>query len=287
MCPSFPLARGIEDTIQDMPEGYRPNLKKMPCVAFHVDFNDGGDIRIKAAVRELKDNNPFMGLLSISTPQHVLLVPIPLLMRGRPEVRETNTVYYHGFNEPAETYIGITQNRWAERFAQHRYSANSGSPYLFHRKMRSNEGPMVHRVIASGLSRDAAMAMEESLVEDTLYPRGLNMIPGGYAGLKYLHSLGLRKTTAWDKDIVVERLPRLETIDGRPNPLCAARWQTDQNFVNKVICGHGARLTVEHVREARLMSDKGLTGFAIAASLCRSEDQIMRLLRGKTYTRVA
>jgi hypothetical protein len=117
--------------------------------------------------------------------------------------------------------------------------------------------------------------------------RGLNMIPGGYAGLKYLHSLGLRKTTAWDKDIVVERLPRLETIDGRPNPLCAARWQTDQNFVNKVICGHGARLTVEHVREARLMSDKGLTGFAIAASLCRSEDQIMRLLRGKTYTRVA
>lgn len=37
------------------------------------------------------------------------------------------------------------------------------------------------------------MQTEEIMVERTLYPKGLNMIPGGFAGFQFLHKLGFLK----------------------------------------------------------------------------------------------
>jgi hypothetical protein len=34
------------------------------------------------------------------------------------------------------------------------------------------------------------MKIEEQFADETLYPKGLNMIPGGYAGLAYLQKIG-------------------------------------------------------------------------------------------------
>ncbi|MES9981682.1 MAG: hypothetical protein ABW107_23470, partial [Candidatus Thiodiazotropha sp. 6PLUC5] len=41
------------------------------------------------------------------------------------------------------------------------------------------------------LSYEEAMDVEEKMVErSTLYPKGLNKIPGGFAGTKFLHKMG-------------------------------------------------------------------------------------------------
>src|ERR1700676_3669720 len=115
--------------------------------------------------------------------------------------------------------------------------------YFTKRYARMLDRSITHRVLATGLNKDDAMAYEEYLVgTHSLYPMGLNMIPGGYAGLKYLSTLSIRLI---DTEYVAESIAGAmcrDSIAGKPNPLCSARWQSDPDYAARVICGHHGRL---------------------------------------------
>ncbi len=227
--------------------------------------------------------NPFGG-------KSQLIVQLNEIFIGCPSAYGEHTLYAHTVSsETPLSYVGVTKQKWYARFSQHISDAKSGSGLVFHRAlMAHSQKDMQHRIIVTGVDFNNAMKSEEKFVEKTLYPIGLNMIPGGFAGLRYLHKLGIKANSVKQRDRAIARLLTQENIDGKPNPLCAARWKSDQDFINRVICGHGDRLTVEQVRQARLLGDFGLPAFDISEKIkAKNERQISNLLSGKHYARIA
>jgi hypothetical protein len=216
-------------------------------------------------------------------------VPLNTALEGYPPLGG-HSVYMHAIGtEVGLHYIGVTKQRWHARMAQHISDARAGSPYVFHRSLAQHAGKrMLHKLLVPCLPYEKAMEIEEEFVGFTLYPKGMNMIPGGFAGIRYLASLGVKATNIKQRDTAIQRLVRLTTVKGNPNPLCAARWQSDQDYVNRIICGHGGRLTVEQVRQIRLLSDFGLGADSIVAQVgSRSVRQVKNVVAGRRYGRVA
>lgn len=217
-------------------------------------------------------------------------VPLNDMLKGSPPAAGTYCVYYHYFEtELPAAYFGVTKRRWFDRYAQHVTAARAGSPYLFHRSIREHSTLTArHFLLVSGSSEDAAMALEEEMVGlGTLYPLGLNMIPGGRAGIRYLHNFGVRVSNAEARDLAVQELLSQPSAAGRPNPLCAARWESDPDYAARVICGHSGRLTAEQVRIIRLMAVAGHKPHHIAATIGDNTQRVGRVLVGKRYGRVA
>lgn len=217
-------------------------------------------------------------------------LPLNPIFKGYEKVERLYSVYLHSFQtETPLGYVGMTKQRWFDRLAQHTSSARNGSPYLFHRALREHRTyPILHKVFVCGLNQDNAMELEEEWVGMCgLYPLGLNMIAGGKAGLVYLSKLGVQARTTEEKDSAIERLSSREHLEGRPNPLCASRWESDADFVERVICGHSGRLSVEQVRLIRLGAslNKSVEEL-VEESGARNVRQIKRLLSKKTYGRV-
>ena len=211
-------------------------------------------------------------------------------------------------------YIGITKQGWQRRFNQHLSNARRGSPLLFHRALRDYYvGCKLaqHIVLDVCLTEKEAMDAEEKFVsggkfemEDawaytnagdtwyfgTLYPKGLNMIPGGYAGLKMLHKLGaLKDHQPVDVDrreqMLLEAIKR-KSRTGIANPLISAHWN-DPDYATKIICGPEGRLSPGQIQEARTLELTGKSNAEIAKFVsAKNEEQIDRLLRGKTYSRI-
>ena len=208
-------------------------------------------------------------------------------------------------------YIGLTKQGWQKRFSQHLSKARSGSPLLFHQALRDNYvGARLigHRVLALCETEKDAMDLEEWFVkggtrEDfsdpdafvgadewvfgTLYPKGLNMIPGGYAGLKVLHKMGVMKDNQpfnvdQRDNLLIEGLKR----GGQANPLLAAHWN-DEDYATKVICGPEGRLQPPQIQEARTLGLLGRETSEITDIVgAKNERQIKSLLQGSTYSRI-
>lgn len=216
--------------------------------------------------------------------------PIIYILKGFSDIDGTHSIYLHSFNTDTPIgYIGLSKNPWHKRFNQHIELAKSGSSCLFHRAIREHcNDEVMHKVWICGLSKDKAFELEEEFVaKATLYPLGLNMIPGGNAGIRYLHKLGIDARSAVDRDKAIEDLAERDTIDGAPNPLCAARWASDPDFVERVICGHSGRLTADQVRTIRLHSSFGRSPSEILPVVgARNLRQVNNVLRLKYYSRI-
>jgi hypothetical protein len=205
------------------------------------------------------------------------------------------TVYGHTYfggdaDLPFQTYIGITRHSWAGRWAQHLNAAKSGSPYRFHEAIRRDDGSQykVHRVYAAGLSYEVAMNLEEELVDIlSLYPRGLNMIPGGFAGIRYLGKYGFKPTPKMleNRHALVRAVAKFCERKGKPNPLQAALWRDDAHATS-VICNNPRNFDIDSVREIRLFEDFGQSPSQIADRYAVSQERVRRLLDGRTYSRV-
>ncbi len=217
-------------------------------------------------------------------------VPLNPIFKGYDRIAGTYSVYMHSFQtETPLGYVGMTKQRWFDRYAQHVSSARAGSPFLFHQALRKHQSEKVlHKVFMCELDHERALEYEEEWVGMFgLYPLGLNMIPGGRAGFAYLAKLGLQARSAEDRDAAVEQMSRRESLEGRPNPLCAARWETDPNFAERVICGHSGRLTVEQVQLIRLGASFGKSPEALLTEAsARNVRQVRNVLAGKTYGRI-
>jgi hypothetical protein len=229
---------------------------------------------------------------------------MPLLFNARC-VADQHVVYAHTFgsNEGSvvplgigapggKSYIGITKRGWAKRYQEHHRSADVGSPYHFHRAIREWSGKTseTHQIISCGLSQDDAMSLEEGLVERlSLYPRGLNMIPGGMAGIRYLAQHGFAVgPKAWEnRHVLLRQFATHCERSGRPNPLASALWY-DPSYVEKVICGGDDRLKPKQIRDARFLASLGRSVEQVASEIgARNVTQVRRLLSGATYSRVA
>ncbi|SHJ70870.1 hypothetical protein SAMN05444159_1283 [Bradyrhizobium lablabi] len=197
--------------------------------------------------------------------------------------------------ENAFSYIGVTRRGWRTRWAEHVRAAERGSRYRFHQAIRhwADRALTVHHtIVACGQTESEAMALEEQMVSlETLYPKGLNMIPGGYAGLKYLRQIGAaganERVTPDDKQEIVNRFFESASRRGLPNPLAAANW-CDPSYAEKVICAGDDRLKPDQIRNARFLASLGKSTDDIVTEIgARNKPQVQRLLAGSTYSRVA
>lgn len=217
-------------------------------------------------------------------------VPLNPVLKGYEAIEGKHVVYCHSFQTDVPlAYIGVSKKPWYERLSQHISSARDGSSYLFHQAIIKHQDTQVlHKVFLCELDYESAMELEEEFVENmSLYPLGLNMIPGGNAGIKYLHKLGFVVKSASQKDKTTEQLASRESLAGKPNPLCAARWASDAEFVERVICGHSGRLTGEQVRTIRLLVTFGKTTEQITNLVsARNKRQVSGVLNDKTYSRI-
>lgn len=217
-------------------------------------------------------------------------LPLNPIFKLYPDIKGSHCLYTHAFQtEVPLAYVGITRQKWFERYAQHVSSSRNGSRLLFHPALREHsEKVILHKIFFAELNEDSAMDLEEQWVSDIgLYPLGLNMIPGGKAGYAYLARLGALARSAEERDDLVEDLSSRETYKGRPNPLCAALWVNDPSYAERVICGHSGRLTVEQVHVIRQSAALGVPMDAIALKAKASSiRQVKNVVTGRTYSRI-
>lgn len=230
-------------------------------------------------------------------PVSVTSLPLGLIIDSESFV-DCYQVYMHAFvhdrnlNGP-NVYIGVTKRSWQQRWREHYRSAVNGSHYRFHEAIRENQSSVIeHSILGVCSDEQSAMESEEALVGVySLFPKGLNMIPGGYAGMRFLHRIGAvgrgERVSPDQKHEFINRFFETETRAGRPNPFATANWLNDE-YAEKVICGGPDRLKPGQIREARYLKEElGLEPAKIAAEIgARNVLQVRRLIGGSTYSRI-
>lgn len=231
-----------------------------------------------------------------------ICVPVAMIINGTRDFSSTYQMYQHYFvtddngeSIPNGCYTGITKRGWRVRWNEHLRSADAGSHYLFHKAIRrwhQKALVSVHVVVACGMSERDALAVEEEIVaKESLYPLGLNMVPGGNKGLAYLRRIGAigerERVTPDDRQKRINGFFERTSRKGLPNPLAAVNW-LDSEYAEKVICGGEDRLKPHQIRSARYFSSLGHDATEIASKIgARTVTQVKRLLAGETYSRIA
>jgi hypothetical protein len=210
-------------------------------------------------------------------------------------------------------YIGITKRTWQHRYRQHCRDSQRGSNLLFHRALRGEMckiGVIEHIVERAGLTEKQAMEIEEKEVENrslhSLYHNGLNMIPGGYAGLKCIHHFATRtgypfhgKLTADTVESVLVDVQRhlfekhfQTAVMERINAEIARLWAEDPDYRIKVMTGRQNRFSFRQIQAARIwyasgwLIEKILSNLQSLDSRKITVKQLERLLRGETYSSI-
>ena len=217
------------------------------------------------------------------------------------------------FQNKALVYVGITKRTWQARYRQHCDDMARGSNLLFHRALRGEFcgiGTIEHIVERAGLTEKQAMEIEETEVEKrslhSLFPNGLNMIPGGYAGLKCVHEYASRTGFALKNPITADTIESVlvdvqrhtlnrhfQTTDiQRVNAEIARLWAEDIDFRIKATTGQRNRFSFRQIQAARIWHACGWVKEKILGYLKRLDsreigmNQLERLLRGKTYASI-
>ena len=134
------------------------------------------------------------------------------------------------------------------------------------------------------------MDWEELHVEKLAYgPNGLNMIPGGFEGLRQLHKLGIiaRQDISLDeRERAMAEYLRQNPRKGIPNPFVAELWKDDDYYL-KVIEARPKTLSPEQVRLIRRLAAEGKSIEETAEEVgALNEMQVKNVIVGRTYRRV-
>lgn len=128
-------------------------------------------------------------------------LPLQALMVGWGDVAEGHQGYAHSIAFFVEegvhvleqwVYIGITSRNWLERMEEHLQEMRSGSNKRFHAAWRTYAGNsrvvLCSELIVLNHSFEGIMGWEEEQVDIHIAAgSSLNMIPGGFKGLRLLH----------------------------------------------------------------------------------------------------
>ena len=217
------------------------------------------------------------------------------------------------YQHKALVYVGITKQTWQKRYHRHFCDSGRGSNLLFHRALRSEMGKIgviEHIVERAGLTEKQAFEIEEKEVEKrslhSLYPNGLNMIPGGYAGLKYVHQYATRTGFSLNSKLTVDNIEsvlvdvqrhnlnkQFQTSDiQQVNAKIARLWAEDIDYRINVMTNHHNRFSFRQIQAARIWHACGWSFEKIHNYLQKldsrkiNREQLACLLRGETYASI-
>ena len=140
------------------------------------------------------------------------------------------------------------------------------------------------------LTYEDAMNWEEYHVDTVAYgPQGLNMIPGGFKGLEYLHKLRITdhvNISLEERNKAIEEYVRRNPRKGIPHPFMSELWEDDE-FYLRVIQARDKTLTPNQVRQIRELADMGWSVSQITKEVnALNETQVKNVLAGRTYRRI-
>lgn len=196
--------------------------------------------------------------------------------------------------ENESCYVGITGRNWFKRFSEHMRDSFGGSQRLFHRAWQESYGESGMVYISSlqmiNLSFEEAMEWEERYVDRwSLSPKGLNMIPGGFKGMRYLHQHRITSreiVSLEERDAAIKEFVRQNPRKGIPNPFMSELWEDDE-FYLRVIEAKANTLNAEQVRKIRLLADMGRSIPDIVNEVgAANEAQVKNIILRKTYKRI-
>lgn len=267
---------------------------KIDMVAYfhHTEFaRPPGEQRVVLHIQNLRADGSIWAI-------HAPLQP---LLKGWGDVEAGHQGYSHGiaFIEGDEIleehfYIGITKRGWLNRMAEHLREVHAGSNKSFHQAWRAYQGrsDVIYNseLVILNDTFERAMNWEEWLVDRYMAEgRSLNMIPGGFKGIKFLHKhrmISQPNITLEERETAIENWVRRHPRAGIPNFLVAKLWEDDA-FAERIICGPDNRLSIDQVRRIRELASSNVSVPTIADMVgARSVEQVERLLSGKTYSRV-
>jgi hypothetical protein len=238
--------------------------------------------------------------------KRVISAPLQVLMEGYGDVTEGHQGYSHGLvfcdSEGGfideQFYIGITSRNWLVRMEEHFAEIRRGSNKRFHAAWRAYTGDanvlLSSELVVVNQTFEGIMVWEEEQVDQFMAAgTSLNMIPGGFKGLRFLHEHRLTdrvEITLEERDrAIAEFVRRGGDGGGRagvPNLLLAELWR-DEDFYLKVLGGRSDVLSPAQVLTIRDLSAKGRTAQQIFEVVgARNVEQVRRVLDGKTYRRV-
>ncbi|MGL5166069.1 MAG: hypothetical protein ACRC9K_09300 [Afipia sp.] len=230
-------------------------------------------------------------------------LPLQPLLDGWGDVASGHQGYSHSITFRDESgsileqwyYIGITSRNWLERMEEHLREMRSGSGRRFHAAWRTYAGNsrvlLGSELIVLNHSYDGVMAWEEEQVDITMAAgTSLNMIPGGFKGLRFLHehrlTTGIRISLDEREEAIAAFVRQNGPRVGVPNLLLAKLWRDDE-FYLKVLAGRDDVLTPAQVVEIRRLAVEGKDEGSILEIVgARNVEQIRRIIAGKTYRRI-
>lgn len=234
--------------------------------------------------------------------QWAISFPIQAVMKGFKLIENSHFGYCHGISllgedgtpiSPQRNYVGITKRNWLKRMREHINEVESGSNKTFHSAWREFKGDskvlFTSELIVLNHTYDQIMNWEEAIVDEQMQlGTSLNMIPGGFKGLKFLHQhriITSREIPLSERDSAIDKYAA-EHQSGIPNLLVSDLWK-DPEYAEKVICGWEGRLSVEQVREIRKKNAAGISVAEIVKSVkAKNELQVVRVIKGITYSRI-
>lgn len=235
-------------------------------------------------------------------------VPLQALMVGWGDVAEGSQGYCHSiaFLDEGRAleqwyYVGITTRNWLQRMEEHFQEVRSGSNKRFHAAWRTYTGNaqvmLCSELVVLNHTYKGIMDWEEEQVDIHMAAgNSLNMIPGGFKGLRFLHEHRLTprlEITLEERDVAIAEYAKTEYENrhgrgaGVPNLLLSKLWLDDE-FYLKVLAGRSDVLTPAQVVAIRQLAAEGKTEAQIATIVeARNIEQVKRILAGKTYTRIS
>ena len=140
------------------------------------------------------------------------------------------------------------------------------------------------------LTSELIQKWEEIGVDRFAYgPNGLNMIPGGFKGLKFLHKHRITNRvdiSLDERDEAVSEYLRRNPRKGIPNPFMAELWK-DDDFYLKNIEARPKTLSPAQVRLIRELwkNDRSIADIADEVGAL-NEIQVKNVVAGRTYQRI-
>ncbi|KAF3984790.1 MAG: hypothetical protein HFP81_00335 [Methylococcales symbiont of Hymedesmia sp. n. MRB-2018] len=229
--------------------------------------------------------------------------PVQLVMKGYPSIENEHIGYSHSIalcdeeGNPKNNqhhYIGITKRNWLKRMSEHFNEIRSGSNKTFHRAWREYAGRsdvlLSSELITTNHTFEQIMAWEEWAVDEQMdNGTSLNMILGGFKGMKHLHEHRLTNkpvVSLKERDAAIIKYQALHPRAGIPNLIISELWNNEE-YALKVICGVEGRLSADQVRKIRELNELSIPVEKITERVkAKNVAQVERVLSGKTYSRI-
>ena len=286
----------------------------------HIDIAQGLNISersVRTEVREMPRRDPVLLHTFIEPEEGVswkTMIPLQFLLKGWGDANAGHQCYVHSISkglprigsieqmmalqqrdDNSYYYVGITGRNWLERLSEHMAATRRGTKRRFYEALRESVGWQdvlySSSLIDINLTYEDAMNWEEMYVDRVANDQyGLNMIPGGFKGLQYLHKLGVTKkvnVSLEEREQAISEFIRQNPRKGIPNPFVKEWWEDDEHY-EQVNEANPKRLSVDQRKEIVRLHSEGVPVSEIAKQIgALNEKQVQKFLSGKTYKRGA